>query len=200
MSENNYEKLGLKETASFDEIQDARNQLLQQYSGDRKRQEMVEAAYDAILMERLRMRQEGKIKVPEGIRFPEKLTPPPAATSAPSPNGPAWLQKLIDRPAPAEILWPAGVFGGLAVLSTLSTIGPSVLQLSLALGVGAALYFLNRKERRFGRSLVLTLTGLVAGLVLGALLSQVALLGLTEEKFITLIAFFVLWLVSCFLR
>lgn len=200
MSENYYEKLGVKETASFDEIQDARNQLLQQYSGDRKRLESVEAAYDAILMDRLRMRQEGKIKVPEGIRFPEKLTPPPAAASAPASKSPAWLQKLIDRPAPSEILWPAGVFGTLAFLSAVSTIGPSVLQLSLALGVGAALYFLNRKEGRFGRSLVLTLTGLVAGLVLGALLSQVALLGLSEEKFITLIAFFVLWLVSCFLR
>lgn len=200
MNENHYEKLGVKETATFDEIQDARNRLLQQYSGDRKRLEMVEAAYDAILMDRLRMRQEGKIKVPEGIRFPEKLTPPPAAISTPAANGPAWLQKLIDRPAPSEILWPAGVFGILAVLSAVSTIGASVLQLSLALGVGAALYFLNRKERRFGRSLVLTLTGLVAGLVLGALLSQVGLLGLSEEKFITLIAFFVLWLVSCFLR
>lgn len=200
MSENHYEKLGVKETATFDEIQDARNRLLQQYSGDRKRLEMIEAAYDAILMDRLRMRQEGKIKVPEGIRFPEKLTPPPAAISTPAPNGPAWLQKLIDRPAPSEILWPSGVFGILAALSAVSTIGTSVLQLSLALGVGAALYFLNRKEGRFGRSLVLTLTGLVAGLVLGALLSQVALLGLSQEKFITLIAFFVLWLVSCFLR
>jgi hypothetical protein len=74
MSEQSpYEKLGVSEEASFDEIQDVRNRLLQQYSGDSKRVEVIEAAYDAILMDRLRMRQEGKIKVPERIRFPERL-------------------------------------------------------------------------------------------------------------------------------
>ena len=61
--QNYYEKLGVTEDATFDEIQEARNRLLQQYSGDSKHLEVVEAAYDAILMERLRMRQEGKIKV-----------------------------------------------------------------------------------------------------------------------------------------
>jgi len=43
--------------------------LLQQYSGDPKRLEAVEARYN---LERLRMRQDGKIKVPEGIRFAER--------------------------------------------------------------------------------------------------------------------------------
>ncbi len=69
--QNPYEKLGVSEDASFDEIQEARNRLLEQHGGDGKNLEMIEAAYDAILMERLRMRQEGKIKVPERIRFPE---------------------------------------------------------------------------------------------------------------------------------
>ncbi len=50
--QNNYEKLGVTEDATFDEIQDARSRLLQQYSGDRKHLETIEAAYDAILMER----------------------------------------------------------------------------------------------------------------------------------------------------
>ncbi|WP_179139837.1 CPP1-like family protein, partial [Brachyspira hyodysenteriae] len=63
MSEQNpYEKLGVTQDATFDEIQDARSRLLQQYSGDPKHLEIVEAAYDTILMDRLRMRQEGKIK------------------------------------------------------------------------------------------------------------------------------------------
>jgi len=53
-----YEKLGVSEDASFDEIQDARNRLFEQYSGDSKSVEIIEAAYDAILMDRLRMRQE----------------------------------------------------------------------------------------------------------------------------------------------
>ncbi|HEY9891193.1 MAG TPA: CPP1-like family protein, partial [Candidatus Sericytochromatia bacterium] len=73
--QNPYEKLGVTEDASFDEIQDAKGRLLQQHRGDQKLIESVEAAYDAIIMDRLRMRQEGKIKVPERIRFPEKLSP-----------------------------------------------------------------------------------------------------------------------------
>lgn len=202
MSEqSHYEKLGVQENATFDEIQEARNLLVQQCNGDRKRVEMIEAAYDAILMDRLRLRQEGKIKVPEGIRFPEKLTQaPPAAAPAPPKQGPAWLQKFIDTPSRADILWPAGLFAALSVLSVVSAAGASLLQLALALGVGATLYFLNRKENRFGRAVLLTITGLVFGLVLGGLLSQIGSTGLTEEKFITLVTFVVLWLVSSFLR
>jgi len=70
-----YEKLGVSEDASFDEIQDVRNRLLEQHGGDGIVRDVIEAAYDAILMERLRMRQEGKIKVPERIRFPEMRIP-----------------------------------------------------------------------------------------------------------------------------
>ncbi len=84
--QNPYEKLGVTENATFDEIQDARNHLLQQYSGDPKRLETVEAAYDAILMDRLRMRQDGKIKVPEGIRFAERLSQPAPTLSCMATN------------------------------------------------------------------------------------------------------------------
>ncbi len=205
MSEQSpYEQLGVAENASFEEIQDARNRLAQQYSGERRRLSAIEAAYDAILMDRLRQRQEGKIKVPERIRFPEKIaSAPPSVAPAPAKQAPPWLQKLIDTPSPPDILWPAGVFSGLSVLSVTSAAGAageSLLQLALALGVGATLYFLNRKENRFGRAVVLTLTGLIAGLILGAMLSQIGQSGLTPEKFITLVTFLVLWLVSSFLR
>ncbi|WP_017804012.1 CPP1-like family protein, partial [Nodularia spumigena] len=79
--QNPYEKLGVSEDASFDEIQDARNRQLEQYNGDAKSLELIEVAYDAILMDRLRMRQEGKIKVPERIRFPELRVQLPAKDS-----------------------------------------------------------------------------------------------------------------------
>lgn len=201
MSEiNPYEQLGIERNASFDEVQEARNRLLQQCGGDHQRQQLIEAAYDAILMERLRLRQEGKIKVPERIRFPEKLVPPPAAAPSPVKQSPEWLQKLLDKPQPTDILLPAGVFLVLSVISLMATATSSLLQLALALGVGASLYFLNRKERKFGRAVLLTLTGLIGGLVLGGLLSQLGKSGLSEEKFITLVTFVVLWLVSSFLK
>ncbi|TAF55320.1 MAG: molecular chaperone DnaJ [Oscillatoriales cyanobacterium] len=172
-----YQLLEVDEDASFDEVQEARTRLAEQHSGDKKRLESIEVAYDAILMDRLRQRQEGKIKVPERIRFPERLTPPPASftPSAPS-GGPAWLQRLIDTPS-------------------------RLLQLTLALGVGSCLYFLNRKEQKFGRAVLLTVAGLVVGLLLGGLLGPLLSTAfITTEKFIALFTFLILWLVSSFLR
>lgn len=116
--QNPYDKLGVTEDASFDEIQDARTRLVQQYDGDPQRVEAVEAAYDTILMERLRMRQEGKIRVPEGIRFAERLAQSvPKESPAPAIQSPSWLQELRDTPSLKEILLPGSVFLGLGVLS-----------------------------------------------------------------------------------
>ena len=75
----------------------------------------------------------------------------------------------------------------------------SILQLTLALGVGSCLYFLNRKENKFSRAVLLTVSGLIIGLILGGILSALAT-GLGTEIFITLVTFLVLWMVSCFLR
>jgi len=197
-----YQLLEVDEDASFDEVQEARTRLTKQYIGDQKRLESIEAAYDAILMDRLRQRQEGKIKVPERIRFPERLAPTPASFAPAPPSGsPAWLQRLIDTPSRSDILWPAGVYVGLGGLSIYPAANDSLLQLTLALGVGCCLYFVNRKEQKFGRAVLLTVAGLVIGLVLGGLLgSFVSPAFITTEKFIALFTFFILWLVSGFLR
>ena len=207
MSEQNpYEKLGVSEEASFDEIQDVRNRLLEQHSDDSKRVEMIEAAYDAILMERLRMRQEGKIKVPERIRFPERLIPvlPKEKNPILREKSPAWLQDFLDKPSRADILLPAASYVGLSVVSVLNN--DNILQLILVAGVGISVYFLNRKGSKVGRAVLLTLGGLIVGLVLGALiaspvLSQFTYLrNLTANQFSALITFIFLWLISSFLK
>lgn len=204
--QNPYEKLGVTEEASFDEIQDAKGRLLQQHRGDQKLLESVEAAYDAIIMDRLRMRQEGKIKVPERIRFPEKLSPPPSFNQAPVNKSPAWLQGLLDTPSSADLLWPAISFLGL-IGTTVFYRAPdaSILPFMLALGVGCNVFFLNRKEQRLGRAVLLTLAGLLVGVGLGSLLgglatAQLSSLGFTTEKFSTLLTFVIFWLISSFLR
>lgn len=197
-----YQLLEVDENASFDEVQKARTRLAEHYRDDRKRLESIEAAYDAILMDRLRQRQEGKIKVPERIRFPERLSPPPTSLTPSPPSGsPAWLQRLIDTPSRSDILWPAGIYAGLGGLSVYPAANNSLLQLTLALGVGSCLYFLNRKEQKFGRALLLTVLALVIGLLLGGLLTSLVSPALiATEKFIALFTFLTLWLVSSFLR
>jgi hypothetical protein len=196
-----YEWLGLSEDASFDEIQEARNRLVTEKSGDRKEVEAIEAAYDAILMDRLRLRQEGKIKVPDRIRFPERrVEPPQEFTPPPEQKGPSWLQNLVDTPSKADILMPAGVFLGAGALSFVMS--PA---LSLAVGVGCSLYFLTRKERKLGRAFLLTLLGLIVGVFLGLqvgslLASQFPQLVNWVETIAALITFVILWLISSFLR
>ncbi|MEA5581436.1 CPP1-like family protein [Nodularia harveyana UHCC-0300] len=201
--QNPYEKLGVSEDASFDEIQDARNRQLEQYNGDAKSLEIIEVAYDAILMDRLRMRQEGKIKVPERIRFPELRVQLPAKESpSPQQQSPIWLQRMLDQPAPTDILLPGAWYLG---LSAISVFIPQILQLALLAGVGVTVYFLKRKEEKFGRAVLLTLVGLIFGLIVGGLLaswlfSQINLVQLTSEQFSTVFTFILLWLISSFLR
>ncbi|MEB3267611.1 MAG: CPP1-like family protein [Leptolyngbya sp.] len=206
MSEqNSYDTLGLDESSSFDEIQAARERLLEECEGDRKQMESIEAAYDAILMERLRLRQEGKIKVPDRIRFAEEATEAPAPKAKPTlPERPDWLTGVIDTPERNEILLPGAVFLGLLVLGVL--LAPSI---ALALGVMATLYFVNRKERRFWRSLLWTVGGLVVGMTFGVFLGQtlasqgMAIAGnpdATIQAVASAMTLVVFWVVSSFLR
>ena len=208
MSEQNpYEKLGVAENASFEEIQDAKQRLKKQYGDDQKALEKVEMAYDAIIMDRLRLRQEGKIKVPERIRFPERSSEALPNFSPPTTkNSPPWLQQLIDTPSRADILWSAVVFLSLAS-ATVFYQNPqdSLLPLLVALGFGANIYFLNRKENRFGRAVLITLVGLLVGIILGsslATLLEAQGLGtsLSSEQLTALVTFCFFWLSSSFLR
>ena len=200
-----YDTLGLDEASSFEEIQEAKERLLKECDGDRKRMDAIEAAYDAILNERLRLRLEGKVKVPDRIRFAEDVPEKPVA-KAPKESiaRPEWLADIWDTPSRNDVLVPAGVFG---ILSLVSLAAPS---LALALGIGAAIYFLNRKENRFWRSVLLTIVGLVVGLTAGILIGQIlgpqaaAMSGASAEAVVQVVAAIlanvVLWSVSSFLR
>jgi Protein CHAPERONE-LIKE PROTEIN OF POR1-like len=204
--QNPYEKLGVSEDASFDEIQDARTRLLEQHNGDAKRLEITEAAYDAILMDRLRMRQEGKIKVPERIRFPERLvSAPPKESSTPREQSPVWLQRMLDKPTPRDVLLPGAWYLGLSAIGVFYQAGgDQILQLALVLGVGISIYFLNRKEGKFVRAVLFTLVGLIIGLILGAVIASWLVPQMNfivnANQFSTVLTFILLWLVSSFLR
>ena len=204
--QNPYEKLGVSEDASFDEIQDARNRLLEEHGGDGNILEVIEAAYDAILMERLRMRQEGKIKVPERIRFPEMRVPSSAQASPTlGRQSPEWLQRSLDQPTLTDVLLPGAWYLGLSAISLFYPGGSGqILQLSLVVGVSIGVYFLNRKEGKFGRAVLFTLVSLIAGLIAGGLIAgwilPLPLISLTANQFSTLLTFILMWLVSSFLR
>lgn len=198
-AENHYETLGVDDNSSFEEIRDARDRIFAECKEDKARLEKVEAAYDAILMERLRMRQEGKIKVPDRIRFPERVVETPAKQSmTPSKKTPDWLQRFIDTPSRNDVLWPALTFIATAMLSVVSG-SPTV---GLAVGVILTLFFVNRKENKFLRAFLLTLAGLIIGVVGGEAVGEAAsaALDLNPESFATLVTLFIFWLISSYLR
>ena len=211
MSEQNpYEQLGVTENSSFEEIQAAKKRLFEKYGNDSAVLESVEIAYDSIIMDRLRLRQEGKIKVPEKIRFPdrgmEKSFKVPQIVKE---DSAVWLQELIDTPSQADILWPTGIFltlSAIAVFAQNTAQNPtsSILPLLMALGFIANIYFLNRKEGRSGRAFLISFLTLFAGIALGTGLASL-LLGqgnsaLGQDQFASAVTFCLFWLVSCFLR
>jgi hypothetical protein len=208
MSEQDpYAQLGVGEDASFDEIQDARNRLVAAVEGDSNQVEQLEAAYDAVLMHRLKMRQEGRIKVPERIKYAEKtVSPQMMAPTLPLARLPSWLQQLLDRPTLKDVLWPGLVNAGLMAATLLypGRLTPSLLQLILVAGAGSTVYFLNRKENRLGRAIFIAISTLLLGLLIGGILAALAsgLLAnrMAESVFATLVTLVVFWLVSGFVK
>lgn len=206
MDENSpHQVLGIARDASFEEIKAARDHLLQQLSQDEVQQQLVEQAYDSILMERLRLRQEGKIPVPEDIRNPDRVErpkPKESRWSLPSLNSnrtPGWASRLIDNPEPREIWLPLAVFSGIYLLSFLGRSGDYAFPLTL--GMMATIYFIYSKERLFWRSCLLGLVGLIVGLLLAQI--PVALSGDATSYLSNTtvgIVLALLWLCAAFLR
>ncbi len=199
-----YDRLGVTEDASFEEVRDARNRIISELEGDEQQQELVEAAYDAILMDRLKARQEGRIRVPDRIRFPERTTPSLAPPPQPSPPAasPQWfggLARLVDRPTRQDMAVSVGVFAGLAALNFLL---PAAFTTWLALALLSSIYLLARKENRFGRALLLSLGALTLSVLLGVLLARLPALASPEfpGQIVGTAIFALMWLAACFLR
>jgi hypothetical protein len=203
--QNPYEQLGVAEDATFEEIQAAKQRVLARSGSDRQLQDDVEAAYDAIIMERLKLRQQGKIKVPDGIRFPEKpIAVVPKFPSLSATNSASWLGDTFERPNQSEILTTSGVYvvlGGVALIPTAEAALPTLV----AFGTGFSLYFINQKQRRFKRALLGTLIALVlgtiiAGVLVNALHLPVGKIGLHGDVFAGLLIFLLLWITSSFTK
>ena len=209
MSElNPYERLGVTENASFEEIQKAKNDLQQQYQDNPPVLESIETAYDTIIMQRLRLRQEGKIKVPEQIRFPDQITPPnPVAKISQNQTTKKisnWLTDLLDQPDMREVLLQGLIF---LVLITVSVFNKNteLLPLLLTFGVGTSFVILYRKDNLFWRSLGITFISFVVSIFVANIFFNLSnnaglILTITQEQFACLFTFCTLWLTSSFLR
>ena len=204
-----YEKLGVAESASFEEIQSTRDRLLRQYAGDVNKCSEVEASYDSVLMRRLKLRQEGKIKVPDGIRFAEKTPSSLPKLSMPSLPSGSWMADAFAVPSSLyEWVLPTAIALVLATIVTLQPL-PGTVQLVGAIATGGTLYGVYRKERSLGRSVLFGIVGLILGYVIG-----VGVYGLIPMEFrsvmpgggqsldvvVTWFVCLVLWLTALFVK
>ncbi|KAK4752066.1 hypothetical protein SAY87_020864 [Trapa incisa] len=171
--ENALKLLGVSEAASFEEILRAKNSIIAACKDDQEVIAQVEAAYDMLLMQSLIRRRAGKV-VDSKVRYADVK---PAGQ-------PQWLQSAvkslpisIETPSTRDLGIQAGVYGALMVCTYVNgTSTPSmspygsadVPGLILATSFGASLYFISKRNVKFGKAIVITIGGLVAGAVVGS--------------------------------
>ena len=218
-SEDPYTRLGLSQDATFEQVQAAKARCIAEVDGDDQARARVEAAYDAVLMARLRGRQQGQVSPAAATASQREEGVGSASLTGPSFPGTSVLQKLrTNLPDPSQSLasltpqWSlvegqgrlvrviAGIVGlGLLLVSVAS------VQLVLALACIGVFLSQVRRGRRPLASLGWTLLALLLGLVVGSLfttaLSPTALqqLSITPAQIQALPAAVLLWLAALFL-
>ena len=218
-SDDPYIRLGLSQDATFEQVQAAKARCIADVDGDDQARARVEAAYDAVLMARLRDRQQGQVSPAAATASQREEGVGSAPLTGPSFPGTSVLQKIrTNLPDPSQSLaslapqWSlvegqgrivriiAGIIGlGLLVVSVAS------VQLVLALACIGVFLSQVRRGRRPLASLGWTLLTLLVGLVVGSLfttaLSPTALqqLSITPAQIQALPAAVLLWLAALLL-
>ena len=213
-----YSRLGLTQGASFEEVQAARQRCLNLAGDDPQEQARVEAAYDAVLMGRLRDRQGGQISqaAASASAREDSISDPSVTSTSPSVGV---LQRFRSSfPDPSQSFktlapeWSLVEGQGLivrlvagAALLLLLIFSVNSGQLVLSLAVIGCFISNSRRGRRalpaLGWSLLPLLLGVVLGGIINALLGDSLLtqIPLTPEQLQTIPALLVLWVVALFL-
>ena len=168
-SSDPYSQLGIAPQSSFEEVQAARQARLDAVGDDPLARSQVEAAYDAVLMDRLKERQQGRVSSAARSASQKETLPNSARTPlAQLPNLPTVpLPRLGSGAAKAgsplpfslatgrERLFPLLCHGGLlAAALALPSVAPDSL---LALAALATLLNLQRRNGTFWKSVGWTL-------------------------------------------
>jgi hypothetical protein len=186
-SSDPYNLLGIAHESSFEDVQAARQAKLEEVGDDPMARARVEAAYDAILMDRLKERQQGRVS--SAARSASQKETPPASARTPL----SQLPQLPSLPIPRlrggakagspltvalasgrERWFPLIAHGTLLVLVVaLPGAAPDSL---LAFGALATVVNLVRRNGRFFQAVGWTLLLLALGLALSwAILSALGL-------------------------
>ena len=183
---NPYERLGISPDASFDDVQAAKQARFAEVGDDPQARARIEAAYDAVLMDRLKERQQGKVSSAALNASQREAARPSSNASLPKPSLPALpSQPALPKPAlkfsapamPRFALaegrerWFPVVGGGLLLAILLFTPAASA-ELVLAFTTVLSVVNLQRRKGRLLPSVGWSVLLLSLGLLLGGLLVQ----------------------------
>ncbi|MDA1157172.1 MAG: hypothetical protein O3B71_07190 [Cyanobacteria bacterium] len=178
-----YERLGIETGAGFEAVQAAKQARLDEVGENPQARAQIEAAYDAVLMDRLKERQQGKVSTAALNASAREAKAPPSASPA-RPSLPS-LPKLAALPKPSlpkpslpslelaegQQRWLP--VGGFALLTLLLLVAPaSSAELVLALSTLFSVVLLQRRSRRLLQAVGFSILLLSLGLGIGALLLQ----------------------------
>ena len=132
-----YRRLGINAEASYEEVQDARNYLVDTYRGHSAGVESIEAAFDRIIQDKLNTRKKAK-----GLRMMRKK-------QSQDPNYvPPFLERLksrFEKPDDQTIMRRGiiyAIMAGWAIVQSASS-GPAF---QMAISFGLTVYFLHEKR------------------------------------------------------
>ncbi|MCT0207634.1 CPP1-like family protein [Synechococcus sp. CS-1332] len=176
-----YERLGVAPDASFDTVQEAKLARLGEAGDDPLVRSRIESAYDAVLMDRLKERQQGRVSsAARSASQREQASPPPSRPALSAlPSLPQLPPSRLPRPsfslpqlqlASGRDLWfPLAADGVLLVLLVLMP--GAAPELLTALATGVTVLNLQRRHGRFLGAVGWSFALLCLGLVLGGLLA-----------------------------
>ncbi len=172
-----YTRLGVAPDATFDAVQAAKQARLAEVGDDPIARAQIEAAYDAVLMERLKERQQGKVSTAARSASVREQAPPPPKPMAlpalpqvplPKLKAPALAMPQLGLATGFGLWFPLGAIGALLLAALLLPAASQELLLSLA--VIAAVVSLQRRGGTLLTAAGWSLGLLVVGLVSGGLL------------------------------
>ena len=218
-SDDPFARLGLSRDAGFEQVQAAKVRCLAEVSGDDQARAKIEAAYDAVLMARLRDRQQGQVSAAAATASEREASAgslPTLPAQVPVTNVFANLRNKLPDPSQSlsglkpdwALVEGQGrsvriISGIIAVV--LLVISPASIQLVLALAtIGVFLSQIRRGRRplaSLGWTLLVLSIGLAAGSLLNLALSPTAFeqLALSPLQIQALPAGLLLWAAALFL-
>jgi hypothetical protein len=201
-----YRLLGIGAEASYDEVQEARSFLVEEYKGHKMSVEAIDIAHDKIISQNFKDRRQDGIKITSKNG---KRVAPPAPAEDDEPDGP--FSKFLDtRVAKKALLKTVGVFLSVVVWTVLTALD-SEPTAQITCGLIACIFFVQQKRQQkadkeenvFWGSVGTAIVATAAGWILGNITNVVLPVfpeGVSVQAVCTIFALIAQWFASTYVK